>query len=502
MSVDLTRVQLFFKDLLEERISNPSKNNEYSNSFSLDLFEYDLYNEDIQKITNLIILTDKFNSLNIRLSNTLTDANTLSKLLRKVSLKRQFKSLGFYIKNLNEELLNIFLDFIGKMQESVTSLRLKIKFEDKKTEELVCGKILENLEKNGNFLENLSLEKFDLSSRNNMKLLEKFLLENKNLKNLDINKSKINERCFDIDITNVKNVKINNSELIYINYLPLEKLNLSGNNLTLDGIKKIVKLISNEKCTLIKLNLSNNLLSDDSIIILSKEGISKNKSLISINLSSNKILNTGLIEFSKSIKSETGNNTIKKINLSKNEIENSGLIEFCNILKPEKKDRFIKLDFSNNNLNDRAIIDFGEFLQNHPTILKLNITNKMTEENKTTFFNSCKNLDQLKKINLENIDIMPSNTTSLNNIFLSNKNIQSIILSNNKNISSEGILNIASGLEHNTKLLSINLSHCNIEDEGAKNLANCLFKNLEIREILLPDNKIGKNVVKNLGFIF
>ena len=33
------------------------------------------------------------------------------------SLKKQFKCLGFYIKNLNEELLNVFLEFIGKMQE-------------------------------------------------------------------------------------------------------------------------------------------------------------------------------------------------------------------------------------------------------------------------------------------------------------------------------------------------------------------------------------------------
>ena len=97
MSNDLTRVQLFFKDKLSSRISTSSKTSkEFSPPFSLNLFDYDLYDEDIQKITNLIILTDKFNSVNIRLSQNLSSSNTLSKLLRKISLKKQFKSLGFY----------------------------------------------------------------------------------------------------------------------------------------------------------------------------------------------------------------------------------------------------------------------------------------------------------------------------------------------------------------------------------------------------------------------
>ena len=94
MSNELTLIQLFFKGQLSDRISNPIKNNEFSSPFSLNLFDYDLFDEDIQKIIDLIILTDKFNSLNIRLSNTLIDTNTLGKLLRKISLKKQFKSLG------------------------------------------------------------------------------------------------------------------------------------------------------------------------------------------------------------------------------------------------------------------------------------------------------------------------------------------------------------------------------------------------------------------------
>ena len=194
MSNELTKIQLFFKDKISERISNPTKTNEFSSQFSLDLFDYDLYDEDIQKITNLIILTDKFNSLNIRLSQTLLEENTLSKLLRKISLKKQFKSLGFYIKNLNEDLLNVFLDFIGKMQESVVNLKIKIKFGEENIEENICGKILENLGKGIGGFENLSFDRFNFSSENNMKLLENVVSRNKNLKNLIINESIFHNR--------------------------------------------------------------------------------------------------------------------------------------------------------------------------------------------------------------------------------------------------------------------------------------------------------------------
>ena len=495
MSNELTLIQLFFKGQLSDRISNPIKNNEFSSPFSLNLFDYDLFDEDIQKIIDLIILTDKFNSLNIRLSNTLIDTNTLGKLLRKISLKKQFKSLGFYIKNLNEELLNIFLDFIGKMKDSIVNLKIKIKFNDEKTEERICGKILENLLKGDGSLDNLILEKFNLSSENNMKLLEQIISKNKNLQNLEINDSIVHNKCFSIDISNVINAKISGCGLLYINYLPIDILNISNNNIGKEGIEQLTELISDEKCSLAKLNISNNLIGDEGAIILS-QGISKNNSLIAINLSSNHILNSGIIELAKSLKSNSGNKTIKKLNLSKNEIENTGLIDFCTILKEENKYRFLKIDFSQNNYSDRAVIEFGEFLLNHPSILKLTISNISTEENKTTFFNSCNNLNQLKKINLENLDMVKANSESLNNILLSNKNILNMNISNNKSFGAEGIQGISSGIEHNSKLFSINLSHCNIGDEGAIYLSNSLFKNLDIKEIILIDNKIGEKGTK------
>ena len=52
-------IQLFFKNKLTERVKNPSLYKEYSNNFTLDLINYDLYNEDINNLINLIIATEK-----------------------------------------------------------------------------------------------------------------------------------------------------------------------------------------------------------------------------------------------------------------------------------------------------------------------------------------------------------------------------------------------------------------------------------------------------------
>ena len=94
----LKDAQLFFKDLLKERVKNISIYKEYSSKFSLDLIDYDSYDIDISNITKLIVETDKLFSLKIRLSENLNDKNILNKLLRKISLKRQFTSLSFYLK--------------------------------------------------------------------------------------------------------------------------------------------------------------------------------------------------------------------------------------------------------------------------------------------------------------------------------------------------------------------------------------------------------------------
>ena len=122
-------VQLFFKNKLTERVINNSVYKEYSTNFSLDLFNYDLTNDDINNLIILIKSTEKLYKLQLRFSESISDKEALNKLLRKISLKAQFTSLSFFIKYLNDDLLSIFLEFLSKINRSVTELEIKLKYD-------------------------------------------------------------------------------------------------------------------------------------------------------------------------------------------------------------------------------------------------------------------------------------------------------------------------------------------------------------------------------------
>ena len=499
MNSRLKDTQLFFKDLLKERIKNESEYKEYSTNFTLDLINYDLYDEDIKKITNLIVDTEKFTTLFIRLSNTLTNASNLNKLLRKISLKRQFTSLGFFIKYLNDDLLSIFIDFIGKLENTLTSLELSIKYNDLKKEGEIVKKILENLLKNDNSgIINLTFKDCTFKTEENLNLLNKLIEKNKGkLKNLKIFKRRVFNDIFTPDISSLTRVDFCYCALFSIKYIPTEILNLAYNNIGIDGIESIVVHLRKSSCTLKKLNLSYNFLGNEGSLILS-ECLRENKSLVSLNLTGNNILNEGAIYFAKNLTSEF-NTTLKKINFRDNSINSKGIIQFCTILKNEPFDRFSKIDFSVNYLDDEGLSDYGYFISKFPDIKTIVLTNKLSKNSLKNFFIYCQNLSNLKKINFTQINLNYESTQQFNELLINNKNIEKLILSTNRTMGPDGIIDICPGIQHNLKISQLILNSCFIGNEGSEALANALFKNIDIKEINLDDNKIGLLGIKALS---
>ena len=499
MSSNLKDSQLFFKNLLLERLDKYSQYKEYSKNFTLDLIGNDLYNDDLQKIINIIRITDKLTSLNIRLSNTLTDKNLLNKLLRKISLKKQFTSLSFLIKYLNDELLWIFLDFIGKLENTLTTLEISIKYDEVKKEREITKKIIESLLKNNNSgIKSFKFKECRFNLEENLDLLNKLIINNNTkLKDLKIEYKKIYNDVFTPDISNLHNVEITCCYLSSIKYIPLEKLNLSYNNISKYGLESILDNLKKENCTLKKLNLGYNYLGNDGITSLG-ECLKCNKSLISLNVSGNNILNDGLISFSKNIKSEF-NKTLKKLNFKDNQINSDGIIQFCTILKDEPKDKFIKLDFRLNHIDKYGIPEFGYFLGNFVNLTSILLTNLLTYDVMNSFFIYCKNLSNLKKIIFLGINFTEGSTKDLNELLLNNKNIEKLIIGGDRSLGTEGMINICPGIQHNLKLTHLILPICYIGDEGAEHLANSLFKNIDIKEINLEENKIGIKGMKALS---
>ena len=132
MSSNSSKNKLFFKRLLLEQISNPDIYKIYKSKFGLNL-DYDLSNEDIQYLTEIINQSDNLNNLTIRFSETLTEIKTLNKLLRKINNKKQITNLTLYIKYLNNELFNEFLHFLSHINFSINSLKIQIKYNDNNT---------------------------------------------------------------------------------------------------------------------------------------------------------------------------------------------------------------------------------------------------------------------------------------------------------------------------------------------------------------------------------
>lgn len=503
MSNSLAKTQLFFKRLLSEKISNPDIYKDFKNKFSLNL-DYDLSNEDLEYLSELIDKSDKMYNINIRLSDTITNEKILSAFLQKILFKNQITYLSFYFKYLNDALFNEFTKFITNIHSSLTSFKLQMKYKDKNIEEKNVQKILENLLKNENLnIYYLYFIDCRFSSIENLNLLNDLLVKHKNkIKNVSLYNSVIYNNNFNVDISSVKNMEISFFNLSQIQYFPMQKLNLSNNNISLDGITIISDLLSNPNCSLQKLNLNNNHLGDDGCSILS-HGIKKNKSLITLNLSHNNIINRGLIDIALSLKSENEdgiyNNTIKKLDFSRNPISNEAFSSFYEILKNEHDERFIKINFQYTNITDLSINQFGEFIQKFPNQSFLSLSNRISDNNKINFLNYCKNSKKIKKIMFQNFRFNEDNSKIFNELLLNNDNIENIFIYYNSQITPEDMISISPGIEHNKNLIQIYLTQCSIEDEGAIALSNALSNNNNISQIHLDENRIGEKGVKAIS---
>ena len=503
MSNNYAKTQLFFKRLLLERVTNPDMYKDFKTRFSLDL-DYDLFDDDLEYLIKVIEGTAYMYNINIRLSDTLNDQKILNKLLEIISQKKQFTYLSFFIKYLNDDLFLEFANFLSKMNASVTSFKLQLKYKDKEIEEKKMKQIFENLIKNDNLnINNLYIIDCGMKSSENTDLLNKFISKNKNkLKNINLYTSSVYENDFNIDVTTIKNVEISFFNLSKIRSLPIQNLNLNNNNISLEGIRIISDLIEEPSCTLKKLNLNNNYLGDEGCTILSY-GLKKNKSLITLNLSKNNIIYHGLISIGVALNSKSEdkqyNSTIKKLNFSKNCISNMGIIDFCDLIKDEPEDRFIKINMQYNNITDLSISLFGEYMQKFKDQTFLSITNRISYRNKINYLNTCTNFTKIKKIIFENFRFDEDNSKIFNEILLKNKNIENILIYYNSFISPEDIVTMSPGIENNPNIIQVYLSQCKIGDDGATALANALFKNINITQINLDENNIGEAGAKAIS---
>ena len=376
-------------------------------------------------------------------------------------------------------------------------MKIRIKYDDIKKEEKVIKQILESMIKNNNSaLTYLKFKECRFNSEENLNLLNELISKNK-LQKLTLMDRRFYNDIFTPDISKIEKVYLIYCNLSSIKFLPIEKLDLSYNNIGKYGLEDIIENLKNEKCTLKKLNLGYNYLGNDGLSLLG-ECLKYNKSLISLNVSGNNILNDGLITFANCIMYKY-NQTLQKLNFKDNPINSDGIIQFCNILKDEPSNRFTKINFRLTHIDKYGLPELGYFLGKFDNLNSIQLTNLLTYEATNNFFIYCKNLSNLKKIIFLGISLTGDSTKDLNELLLNNKNLEKLIISTDRNLGSNGTIDICPGIEHNLKITHLIMPLCFIGDEGAEVLANALFKNIDIKEINLEENKIGEKGIKALS---
>jgi Ran GTPase-activating protein (RanGAP) involved in mRNA processing and transport len=149
------------------------------------------------------------------------------------------------------------------------------------------------------------------------------------------------------------------------------------------------------------------------------------------------------------------------------------------------------LELGSNNIKHDGARDLGISLENNKTlgILKLE-HNEIGDVGVQELVRSLKKNKRLATLNLIDNQITQAGGKSLSEYLKTNPYLWGLFLGMNPKIGDEGIKVLATSLETNTRLVSLNLRENGLTDVSARVLANSLQKNTTLARLDLKDNKI------------
>ncbi|EAS00696.2 hypothetical protein TTHERM_00794220 (macronuclear) [Tetrahymena thermophila SB210] len=302
-------------------------------------------------------------------------------------------------------------------------------------------------------------------------------------------------------------------------------LDISNNNITSEGIKQVVKMVSLNQ-NIISLDISSydgynrNRLSRSACIALSQY-IAQTEVLQFLKMQNCCIGPQGLFSLSKGF---AANRSIISLDISKNDIGKDCSQCFESILSHSK---IMELNLRGNFLGDQSITKIGELLKPGLKMCVLNIldisNNKLTSDGINNFFESIQKNQYLERLILDQNNLrggLPeiiqflqenSNITYLSMIdcciypevvesiatgLSRNNSLKSLILSKNF-IKDQGAEMIAQSMKYdpnlitNRRLKMLDLSKCAIEDYGGQVLSDAFKSHQGIIEISLCHNLLG-----------
>ena len=243
------------------------------------------------------------------------------------------------------------------------------------------------------------------------------------------------------------------SSLIRYHIKSVQSLDLSDNNIDVNGAKALAEVVQQSKC-LEKLDVSHNCIGADGGKALA-EALRTAPSLRVLNISGNHIGVAGTMAIAKALKY---NNTLQVLNISYNDISVAGAEALGEAVCTNTG--LQELDMSCNEIGDDGLKAVADALFVNKTLVKLAI--------------------QGDKIGYEGADILAE-------AFGVNLGLQTLTLYDN-NIQDRGAKALAEGLWSNVSLKMLDVGHNNIGPDGASALAEVMHENKCLEEIDLSWN--------------
>ena len=186
------------------------------------------------------------------------------------------------------------------------------------------------------------------------------------------------------------------------------------------------------------------------------------------------------------------NDSIEELCLRSGKIDEDVLL---NLLTTLRSTHLTKLQLSNMGLqytkeNESAILGM---LESNKSLVHLDLSSNQICDMGACIFQRLQQSTAILQLNLSNTRISATDATTqaLRKMLRENKTLKHLDLSQNKTFSDLGAQCVCQGLQHNTTLVSLDLSNTRLTDEGAVYIAQLLTSNNSLRTLDISQNSIG-----------
>ena len=320
------------------------------------------------------------------------------------------------------------------------------------------------------------------------------------IKNWIVNSDDSNNKYCKLRGINISD-RTDEAEALTNNNCKLNSLNLSGNNITNEGVKHLAEALTNNNCKLNSLDLSGNNITDEGVKHLAEALTNNNCKLNSLDLSSNNITDEGVKHLAEAL---THNNCkLNSLDLARNNITAEGVKHLAEALT-NNNCKLNSLDLAGIQITDEGVKHLAEALTNNNCKLNsLTLAGKqITAEGvkhlaEALTNNNCK----LNSLTLAGIQITDEGVKHLAEALTNNNCKLNSLTLRGKQITDEGVKHLAEALTNNNcKLKSLTLAGKQITDEGVKHLAEALTNNnCKLKSLTLAGNQITDEGVKHLA---